>query len=103
MAGGGAKLRRQAEEALRMVEQPCGSIPLSTLVLTRIGLGQRIDRTVCRGNCRAEDSPPPQPDFLVAHFHLAVSYLSQWLAQQSPATPDVGTGSGGDTTGPGPQ
>src|SRR5207245_1860643 len=74
------------EEALRMVEQAMRLNPrYPPWYLIESGFAYRLTGRYTAAITTLKELISRSPNFLTAHFQLAVSYLGQWVAQQSPA------------------
>ncbi len=73
------------EEALRAVEQAMRLNPrYPPLYLVELGWAYRSTGRYAEAIAALQELIRRNPNFLFAHVHLAVSYLLQWLSQQSP-------------------
>ena len=74
------------EEALRAVEQAMRLNPrYPPWYLFELGLAYRLTGRYAEAIATLKEVISRNPNFLPAHLHLAVSYLLQWVSQQSPA------------------
>ena len=74
------------EEALRTVEQAMRLNPrYPPWYLFELGWAYRLTGRYAEAIATLKEAISRNPNFLPAHLHLAVSYLRQWVSQQSPA------------------
>ena len=79
-------LAGRPEEALRTVEQAMRLNPRSPpWYLYHLGLAYRMTGRYAEAIATQKKAISRDPNFLYAHPNLALSYLGQWVAQQSPA------------------
>jgi adenylate cyclase len=75
------------EEALRMVEQAMRLNPRYPFwYLFELGFAYRFTGQYAEAIATLKEVISRNPNFIYAHLHLAMSYLGQWVAQQSPDT-----------------
>ena len=92
------------EEALRTVEQAMRLNPrYPPWYLFELGWAYSWTGRYAEAIAALKEVLSRNPNYFAAYLQLAVSYLWQWISQQSPDCPDVGAGSGGGATGRCPQ
>jgi tetratricopeptide (TPR) repeat protein len=74
------------EEALRLVKQAMRLNPhYPPLYLVELGLAYRLTGRYAEAIATLKELISRSPNFMTAYLQLALSYLQQWISQQSPA------------------